>query len=102
LAEHLSIFLKHIRLIKKLIEFAVPVIASSIFLDNYPLDTHNKPHLSSPKAHNSNDDTVFVPDTVFQTLYRDIFHQVSKSKVIGFEESPEIILQSRFINKVET
>ena len=48
LAEHLSIFLKHIRSVKELIEFAVPVIASSIFLDNYPPDTHSKlPFLSS-------------------------------------------------------
>ncbi|KAH8650337.1 acyl transferase/acyl hydrolase/lysophospholipase [Tricladium varicosporioides] len=85
LAGHLSIFLKHIRSTKELIEFAVPVIASSILLDNYPPDTH-----------------MFAPDTVFQTLYRDTFHQVSKSRVIGFEESPEIILRSGFINKVET
>lgn len=102
LAEHLSIFLKHIRSMKELIEFAISVIASRIFLDNYPPDTHSKPHLSSPKAHNSNDDIVFAPDTVFQILYRDIFHQVSKSRVIGFEESPEIMLRSGFINKVET
>jgi hypothetical protein len=102
LAEHLSIFLKHIRSIKELIEFAVLVIISSILLDNYPLDTYSKLYLSSPKAHNSNDNIVFAPDTVFQTLYRDIFHQVSKPRVIGFEESPEIILRSRFINKVKT
>ena len=42
LAEHLSIFLKHIKSTKELIEFAVPVIASSILLDNYPPDTHCK------------------------------------------------------------
>ncbi|KAF4632748.1 hypothetical protein G7Y89_g5377 [Cudoniella acicularis] len=36
----------------------VLVIISSILLDNYPLDIH-----------------MFIPDTVFQTLYRDIFYQ---------------------------
>jgi len=46
LAEHLSIFLTHIQSVKELIEFAVPVIASSIFLDNYPPDTHSKLRLS--------------------------------------------------------
>jgi hypothetical protein len=65
LAKHLFIFLKHIRLIKELIEFAVSVIILSIFLDNYSLNTYNKPHLSSPKAYNFNNDTVFAPDTVF-------------------------------------
>lgn len=45
---------------------------------------------------------MFAPKNVFQTLYRDIFHQVNKSRVIAFEESPEIILRSGFINKVET
>jgi hypothetical protein len=43
LAEHLSIFLKHIKSAKELTEFAVPVIASSILLDNYPPETHSKP-----------------------------------------------------------
>jgi hypothetical protein len=43
LAEHLSIFLKHIKSAKELTEFAAPVIASSILLDNYPPDTHSKP-----------------------------------------------------------
>jgi hypothetical protein len=45
LAEHFSIFLKHIKSAKELTEFTVPVIALSILLDNYPPDTHSKPHL---------------------------------------------------------
>jgi hypothetical protein len=43
LAEHLSIFLKHIKSAKELTEFTAPVIASSILLDNYPPDTYSKP-----------------------------------------------------------
>jgi hypothetical protein len=42
LAKHLSIFLKYIKLVKELIEFIVPIIALSILLDNYPLETYNK------------------------------------------------------------
>lgn len=42
LGEHLSNFLKHIKSIEELTEFAVPTIASSFFLDNYPPDTHSK------------------------------------------------------------
>jgi hypothetical protein len=59
LAEHLSIFLKHMKSAKELTEFAAPIIASSILLDNYPPDTHSKllfshspsPSHRSPKIH---------------------------------------------------
>lgn len=44
---------------------------------------------------------MFAPENVFQTLYKDIFHQVSKSRVIAFEGAPEIVLRSGFINKIE-
>jgi hypothetical protein len=42
LAEHLHNFLKHIKSPKELKEFAVPMIASSFLLDNYPPDSHSK------------------------------------------------------------
>jgi hypothetical protein len=45
LAKHLSIFLKYIKSAKELIKFAVPVIASSILLNNYPPETYSKPQL---------------------------------------------------------
>jgi hypothetical protein len=44
----------------------------------------------------------FSSESVFQTLHRDIFHQVSKSRVIAFEGAPEMVLRSGFINKIET
>ncbi|KAH8799647.1 acyl transferase/acyl hydrolase/lysophospholipase, partial [Xylogone sp. PMI_703] len=84
LAEHLSTFLKHIKSAKELTEFAVPVIASSILLDNYPPDSH-----------------MFNPESVFRTLYRDVFYQVSNSRVIAFEGTQDVILRSGFINSVE-
>jgi hypothetical protein len=101
LAEHLSTFLKHIRSVRELIEFAVPVITSSILLDNYPPDTHSEPCLPLSRLV-TNNDLVFTPDRVFQTLYRDVFHQVCKSRVIAFEGSPEMILRSGLIKRVET
>ena len=42
LEEHLLTFLKHARNPNKLMKFVIPIIASSFFLDNYPLDTHSK------------------------------------------------------------
>jgi hypothetical protein len=42
LAEHISNLLKHIKSAKELIEFAVPTIASSFLLDNYPPENHSK------------------------------------------------------------
>jgi hypothetical protein len=45
---------------------------------------------------------VFVPESVFQALYRDTFYKVNKSRVIAFEGAPEILLRSGFINNIET
>ncbi|KAH7333190.1 hypothetical protein BKA65DRAFT_403721, partial [Rhexocercosporidium sp. MPI-PUGE-AT-0058] len=42
LIKHLFIYLKYIKLVKELIEFTVLIIASSIFLNNYSLNTYNK------------------------------------------------------------
>ncbi len=42
LEEHLSHFLTHIKSVKELKEFAAPMIASSLLLDNYPPDSHSK------------------------------------------------------------
>ena len=42
LEEHLSNFLKYIKSTDKLIDFAAPIIASSLLLDNYPPDAHCK------------------------------------------------------------
>jgi hypothetical protein len=42
LEEHMSNFLKHIKSPRELIEFAAPMIASCILLDNYPPHSHRK------------------------------------------------------------
>ncbi|KAI9767708.1 MAG: hypothetical protein M1839_004369 [Geoglossum umbratile] len=84
LQEHLSNFLKHIKSPMELIEFAVPMIASSFLLDSYPPDIH-----------------MFEPTSVFKTLYKGVFTQVSKDRVMAFEGSEDVILRSGFINMVE-
>ncbi|KAF8856244.1 FabD/lysophospholipase-like protein [Acephala macrosclerotiorum] len=84
LAKHLSIFLNHIKSANELIEFAAPIIASSILIDNYPPESHS-----------------FEPEDVFQTLYKDVFSQVSNHRVITFDGSPDIILRSGFVKRVE-
>jgi hypothetical protein len=40
--QNLSRFLKHIRSPRELTKFAIPVIASSLFLNAYPPDMHGK------------------------------------------------------------
>jgi hypothetical protein len=42
LEEHVFNFIKHIRAPEELTDFAAPVIASSLLLDNYPPDAHRK------------------------------------------------------------
>jgi hypothetical protein len=42
LEEYLSTFLKYVRTLSELTKFAVLIIASSFFLDNYPSDAHSK------------------------------------------------------------
>jgi hypothetical protein len=42
LDEHLFNFIKHVKAPDELTEFVVPVIASSLLLDNYPPDAHRK------------------------------------------------------------
>jgi hypothetical protein len=45
---------------------------------------------------------VFDPKDVFRTLYRDVFYQVSESRVMAFEGSRDVILRSGFISNVES
>jgi len=45
---------------------------------------------------------VFDPKLVFQTLYRDVLLQVSGTRVMAFEESPDMVLFSGFANRIES
>jgi len=54
LAEHISNLLKHIKSAKELIEFAVPFIASSFLLDNYPPASHSRQILIHSPIHKAN------------------------------------------------
>ncbi|KAF3028716.1 hypothetical protein E8E12_000182 [Didymella heteroderae] len=78
LAEHHSTFLKHIVSSTQLMEFAAPLLASTLLLDSYP-----------PGAH-----AVFDCRDVFEALYRPAFRQVSDARVVAFEETNDVILRS--------
>ncbi|KAH8591179.1 hypothetical protein B0O99DRAFT_719438 [Bisporella sp. PMI_857] len=82
LAEHLSIFLKHIKSAKELTEFAVPVIASSILLDNYPPDTHT--------------------EDVFRALYKKALYQVNVILRSGFISKVESQLRGFFEQSIRS
>ena len=51
LDKHLTNFLKHVKSPNKLMEFAVLIIASSIFLDSYPPKTHSKYSLPQTQSY---------------------------------------------------
>jgi len=72
LAEYLLNFLKYVKSTNELIEFAVPITASSLFLDSYPLKTHSK-YYSTRKLSHTNFNIAFKPKTIFNTIYKDIF-----------------------------
>ncbi|KAH7108826.1 phospholipase, partial [Dendryphion nanum] len=73
LEEHLFNFIKKIKAPDELTEFAVPIIASSLLLDNYP-----------PNAH------LFPPGKVFEVLYKAAFYK-SKDRVIAFKDSEDVV-----------
>ncbi|KKY22693.1 putative patatin-like phospholipase [Phaeomoniella chlamydospora] len=84
LSDHLSTFLGHVKTPTQLIEFAVPMIASSFLLDNYPPDAH-----------------LFDPSDVFRVLYRDTLFQLCGGRVLDFERS-DVLLRSGFVGMIET
>jgi hypothetical protein len=101
LGEYLSNFIKYIKSPNKLTKFAVPIIASSFLLDNYPPDNYCKCCYLLQALDNLIYKLVFEPENVFRVLYRDVLYQVS-NRVIVFEGSQDIILQSSFTRLVES
>ncbi|KAH7111753.1 hypothetical protein B0J11DRAFT_598320 [Dendryphion nanum] len=83
LEEHLFNFIKNVKASDELTKFAVPIIASSLLLDNYPPDAH-----------------LFPPGKVFEVLYKATFYK-SKDRVIAFKDSDDVVLRSGFINLIE-
>ncbi|KAH7111317.1 phospholipase [Dendryphion nanum] len=73
LEEHLFNFIKNIKAPDELTDFAVPIIASSLLLDNYPPDAH-----------------LFPPGNVFEVLYKAIFNK-SKDRVFAFKDSEDVV-----------
>jgi len=73
LAEYLLNFLKYIKLTNELIEFAVPITASSLFLDSYPPKVYSK-YYPTRKLSHANFNIAFKPKTIFNTIYKDVFY----------------------------
>ncbi|KAH7363976.1 patatin-like phospholipase-like protein [Rhexocercosporidium sp. MPI-PUGE-AT-0058] len=84
LQDHLVEFLHRIKTPQSLLQFAIPIIASSFLLDNYPPDMH-----------------LFCPREVFCTLYKGICHRVCRTGVLAHEGSTHMILPSGFIRLLE-
>jgi hypothetical protein len=99
LGDHLADFLHNIKTPQKLLEFAIPVIASSFLLDSHPPDMHCK--LIIIRKYQLNLFVVFSPLDVFRTLYKEICHQVCRTGVLAHEGSTHLILPSGFIRLLE-
>ncbi|KAK1486372.1 phospholipase, partial [Colletotrichum abscissum] len=84
LPAHLAGFLTHCDSVDDLKRFAVPVIASSFILDQYPPDMH-----------------LFDPRDVFQMFYKDVCHNVCGTAVLAHEGSTDFLLPSQFAKMVE-
>jgi hypothetical protein len=97
---HFIDFLQNIKNYEKLLDFAIPVIASSLLLDSHPPDMHCKSSML-PK-HWLIVLAVFSPLEIFRTLYKEICHQVCRLGVLAHERSINMILPSGFIRCVET
>ncbi|KAK1506523.1 uncharacterized protein CCOS01_16575 [Colletotrichum costaricense] len=85
LEAHLADFLKSFHSLERLREFAIPVIASSFLLDQYPPGMH-----------------FFDPRAVFRQFYRDACHNVCGRAVLAHQGSTELLLPSQFANMIET
>ncbi|OHE93902.1 hypothetical protein CORC01_10801 [Colletotrichum orchidophilum] len=84
LQEHLARFLTHCDSVDNLKRFAVPVIASSFILDQYPPGMH-----------------LFDPRDVFQMFYKDVCHNVCGTAVLAHEGSTDFVLPSQFAKMIE-
>ncbi|KAF4486799.1 Calcium-independent phospholipase A2-gamma [Colletotrichum fructicola Nara gc5] len=84
LPAHLARFLTHCDSVDDLKRFAVPVIASSFVLDQYPPGMH-----------------LFDPRDVFQMFYKDVCHNVCGTAVLAHEGSTDFVLPSQFSKMIE-
>jgi len=100
LAEHLSNFLSYIKSPDGLVEFAAPIIASSLFLDNYPPDAHRTfvPYLMCKL--NLTFGLDFPPGEAFKVLYNTAFINAISTKVITFDKFNDVVPRERFIRMV--
>jgi len=78
IAEYLLNFLKYIKSANELTEFTVLMTVFSLFLDSYLPKIHSK-YYPTRKLSHTNFDIAFEPKTIFNTIYKDVFCQVSKA-----------------------
>ena len=90
LSEYLTNFLRLVKSLDELLEFAVSMISSSLLLDSYPSDAYGEPLCTSMGQFLTG--AVFSSLDIFQTIYQDVLSHVGEGRVIAFENSDQIIL----------
>ncbi|KAL6151989.1 hypothetical protein ACJBU6_08881 [Exserohilum turcicum] len=83
LKEHLSNFLQLAKSPRELIEFVVPTIASSLFLNSYPPDA-----------------PMFDPISVFQRLYKGFCDEASRSVLLN-KHDPCFVVPSSIVKSIQ-
>ncbi|KAI1541065.1 Patatin [Pyrenophora tritici-repentis] len=84
LKQHLSNFVRLVKSPRELIDFAAPMIASSLFLDSYPPDA-----------------PMFDPGSVFERLYKGVCHEASRS-ALSTEQDPSFVLPSTIVKLIQS
>jgi hypothetical protein len=101
LRQHLSNFLQLVKSPHELIDFAVPTIASSLFLDSYPPDAPSKSLVMPAHANALTRFSVFSPASVFETLYKGICYEASTS-ALSAEHDPSFMLPSAIVKLIQS
>ncbi|RDL30200.1 uncharacterized protein BP5553_10478 [Venustampulla echinocandica] len=84
LREHLTNFLLKVGTLAELKSFAIPLVASSLLLDNYPPGSHH-----------------FRPQDVFRALYKDACYHACRDGVFATNDSRYLVLPSGFVKLIE-
>jgi hypothetical protein len=101
LKKHLSNFLRLVRSPRELIDFAAPMIASSLFLDSYPPDAPSKSLIMSAHATSLTRCSVFDPGSVFERLYKGVCYEASRS-ALSTEHDPSFVLPSAIVKLIQS
>lgn len=100
LERHLSNVVQLVKSPRELIDFAAPMIASSLFLDSYPPDAPSKSPFVAALAAELTCCSVFDPGAVFERLYRGVCYKAIRS-ASSSRHDPSFVLPSAIVKAIQ-